>query len=91
MHHVRIGNVREVEARKSAFYLMARQRVADAGAMTLVASKAISGTALPPDAWNGDGASARASSNCSLNAACILRCFKTGRLGADYVKIENPV
>lgn len=28
----------------------------------------------------------RASSNCSLNAECSLRCSETGQPGADYVK-----
>jgi hypothetical protein len=54
--HIQIGTVREVEARRGAFHLTARQRVADAGAMTLGASNAISSTALPPGTWNGDGA-----------------------------------
>jgi hypothetical protein len=55
MHHVRIGTVREVEARRGAFYY--NNLLPDAAAMTLGASKAISRTAWPPDAWNGDGAS----------------------------------
>jgi len=57
MHHVRIGTARDVEARRGAFYLTARQRVADAGAMTLERPMQ-SRTAFPPGAWNGDGASA---------------------------------
>ena len=78
MHHVRIGTARDVEARRGAFYLTARQRVADAGAMTLGASNAISSTALPPRTWNGDGA--YVSRFLKLFIECsIRRCSETGQ------------
>jgi hypothetical protein len=55
MHHDRLGTVREVEAPRGAFYY--DNVLPDVAAMTLGASKAISRTAWPPGAWNGDGAS----------------------------------
>ena len=69
----------------------ARQRVADAAAMTLGASQAISRTALPPGAWNGDSASASRFLKLFIERGMYPALLEPGRSGADYVKIENPV
>jgi hypothetical protein len=76
--------VREMEAPRGAFYY--NNVLPDAAAMTLGASKAISRTAWHRVHRMAIARQSRASSNCLLNAACILRWSETGQPGADYAK-----